>query len=81
MSMKVKVKLHGTLRELFPEYRPTDGIEMEIPPETTVKDLLTLLVIPEEKGAVVIANGRVLDMDHKMEKGLSLDVFQRIQGG
>jgi sulfur carrier protein ThiS len=79
--MRVKVKLYGTLSLHVPEYKPSQGIEVEIPDGATVKDLLVHLEILETRGATVIAGGRVLKADDKMQDGSSLDVFQSIQGG
>jgi sulfur carrier protein ThiS len=79
--MKVKVKLYGTLSLNVPEYKPSQGIDIEMPDGATVKDLLTHLEILETRGATVIANGRVLKADDEMQDGSSLDVFQSIQGG
>ena len=79
--MKVKVKLYGTLSSHIPEYKPSQGIEVEIPDGATVKDLLTYLEILETRGAAVIANGRVQKADDELQDGSSFDVFQSIQGG
>jgi sulfur carrier protein ThiS len=79
--MKVKIRLFGTLSQKFPGYRPSEGIQIEIPDGATVKDLLAHLEIPVERGAAVIANGRVLDDNDEMEDGSSLDIFQSISGG
>ena len=79
--MKVKVKLYGTLSSNVPEYKPSQGIEVEIPDDATVKDLLAYLEISETRGAAVIANGRVLNANDELQNGSSLDVFQSIHGG
>jgi len=77
----VKVKLYGTLSLQVPGYKPSQGMEVEIPDGATVKDLLAYLEILETRGAAVIANGRVLKADDKMQDGVSVDVFQSMQGG
>ncbi|MGA9347752.1 MAG: MoaD/ThiS family protein [Anaerolineae bacterium] len=79
--MKVKVKLYGTLSQRFPGYQPSQGIEVEIPEEATVKDLLALLEISASQGAVVIAEGRILKADDKMRPGVPVNVLQAIGGG
>ena len=79
--MKVKVRLYGTFISHFPEYKPSQGLDIEIPDGATVKDMLAYLKILEARGAVVIANGRVLKADDKLQDGVSVDVFQSIQGG
>ena len=79
--MKVKVKLYGTLSLHVPEYQPSQGMVIEIPDGAKVKDLLVHLEFLGARGVAVIAGGRVLKMDDKVQEGISLDVFQSIQGG
>jgi sulfur carrier protein ThiS len=79
--MKVKVKLYGTLRQPFPDDQHSMGIEVEIPDGATVKDLLTILELPESQGAVVIAEGRVLKAGDKLQHRVPVNVFQAIRGG
>ncbi len=79
--MKMSVKLFGTLRERFPDYRHQQGIEVEIPDGATAKDLLSLLKISESNGAVVAIEGRILKRDDKMQHGVQVYVFQAIHGG
>jgi sulfur carrier protein ThiS len=79
--MKMTVKLFGTLRQHFPDYRHQQGIEVEIPDGATAKDLLSLLKISESNGAVVAVEGRILKRDDKMQNGAQVYVFQAIHGG
>jgi molybdopterin synthase sulfur carrier subunit len=77
--MNVQVKLYGTLR--FPGYQPSQGIEVEIPDGTTVKDLLALLEISESQRAVVIVEGRILKADDEIPRSVPVSVLQAIHGG
>ncbi|MBN2058901.1 MAG: MoaD/ThiS family protein [Deltaproteobacteria bacterium] len=79
--MKMSVKLFGTLREHFPNYRHQDGIEVEVPDGATANQLLFLLKISESSGAVVAMEGRILKRDDKMQHGAQAYVFQAIHGG
>jgi sulfur carrier protein ThiS len=79
--MKMSVKLFGTLRERFPDYRHQQGIEVEVPDGATTKDLLSFLKISESSGAVVAIEGRILKRDDKMQHGAQVYVFQAIHGG
>jgi sulfur carrier protein ThiS len=79
--MKMTVKLFGTLRERFLDYRHQQGIEVEIPDGATAKDLLSLLKISESNGAVVAVEGRILKREDKMQHGMQVYVFQAIHGG
>jgi sulfur carrier protein ThiS len=79
--MKVRVKLYGTLSQRFPGYQPSQGIEVEIPDGGTARDLLALLEIPESQGAVIVAEGRVLKTDDRIQRGVPVSVLQVIYGG
>ena len=79
--MKVRVKLYGTLSQHFPGYQPSQGIEVEIPDGATARDLLAILEIPESQGAVIVAEGRVLGADDRIQCGVPVSVLQVIHGG
>lgn len=79
--MKVRVGIFGTFRQRFPNYRPSQGMEVELPEGAMVKDLLALLDLSESQGAVVIAGGRVLKADARLQRGVPVNVMQAIDGG
>ena len=79
--MKVRVNLYGTLRRGFPDYQHSQGIEVELPEGAPVKDLLALLEISESKGAVVIADGYVLEPDSELKRGVPVTICQAVRGG
>ena len=79
--MRMRVKLYGTLSQQFPDYRHSQGIEVEIADGATVKNLLALLEISESQGPVVAMEGRVLKADDKMPRGVPVNIFQSIHGG
>ena len=79
--MKVWVKLYGNLRQQFPGYRHSRGMEVEIPERATVKDLLTFLDFSKSRGVVVIVEGRVLKSEDEIRCGVPVNVFQSIKGG
>ena len=79
--MKTRVKLFGTLRQGFPGYEHSQGMEVEIPDGATAKDLLALLEIPESRGAAVAVAGRILKADDRIERGAPIHVLQVLHGG
>ena len=79
--MKMRVKLYGTLSQRFPDYRHSQGIEVEIPEGATVKDLLALLEISKSQRAVVAVEGRILKPDDQMERDVPVHIVQTIHGG
>ncbi len=79
--MKVQVRLFGSLSQGFPDYQPSQGIEVEIPEGMTVRSLLELLGLSESQGAVVIAEGRILEEGDIVQGQVPLSVMQAISGG
>jgi sulfur carrier protein ThiS len=81
LRMKIQAKLFGTLSQRFPDYRHSEGLEIELPEGATVKDLLARLEVSAAQGAVVVAAGRILKADDKMQSGVPVQVLQSIYGG
>jgi hypothetical protein len=79
--MKLRIRLYGTHRERFPEYDPSQGVEMEVPSGTTVREFLVLLGTSKGKGALVISRGRILKPEDTIDSTAPLGVFQSICGG
>jgi molybdopterin synthase sulfur carrier subunit len=79
--MRIRAKLYGTLSQQFPDYRGSEGIEVEIPDGATVKDLLDRLGISESKKAVVAMEGRILKGDDTIRHGVPVQIFNAIHGG
>jgi sulfur carrier protein ThiS len=79
--MKVRVQVYGTLRQDFPGYQPSEGIDIEIPAGATAKDFLMLVNVSASRGAVVVREGLVLKADEKIVDGDRLTLFQAAHGG
>ena len=79
--MRITAKLYGTLSQQLPDYRHSEGIEVEIADGATVKDLLDRLGISESKKAVVAMEGRILKGDDTIRHGVPLQIFNAIHGG
>ena len=73
--------MFGELRKKIPAYKPNKGLEMEIPEESKVADLLALLRIPTSPGATVIMEGRVLPLEEKLVNGSLINLFHVMYGG
>jgi sulfur carrier protein ThiS len=78
--MRVTVKAYGAWAQRFPDYQPWLGAEVEVPEGATVKDLLTLLEL-QSRGAVVIAEGRILKEDEELQRGVLVRIMQTVGGG
>jgi len=56
-------------------------MEVEIPEEGTIKDLLAILEIAESMRPVVVLEGRVLKPDDRIPFGSCVSIFEPIHGG
>jgi sulfur carrier protein ThiS len=79
--MKVRVQVYGTLREYFPGYEPSEGIDCEMDAGGTVKDFLVFMNISPSRGASVVRDGLVLKPDAEIRDGDRLMLFQVAHGG
>jgi sulfur carrier protein ThiS len=79
--MKVRVKIYGTLRRLFPGYRHSEGLEIDLPEATDVRGLLARLNVSEAKGALLIAENRIMKAQDILEDGIQVDILEAAGGG
>ena len=79
--MKIRVSLHGTLRQGLPDYQDPEGIEVELPDGATVHDLLIRMNIPASRGPVVVVEGRVQRVDAPIPCNTHAQIFQSMHGG
>ena len=74
--MVVEVKLFATFREgRFNEK------ELELPEESSLRDLLKYLKIPEKDAKVLIVNGLAVPIEHKLSNHDIIAIFPPIAGG
>ncbi|MBW2030111.1 MAG: MoaD/ThiS family protein [Deltaproteobacteria bacterium] len=81
IGMKVKVQLFGTLGEKYPGHNREEGMEVEIPGGSRVKDLLRHLKIAALEGGIVTAEGRVMGLEDELKENSRVQIFQSIFGG
>jgi sulfur carrier protein ThiS len=79
--MKITIKLHGTLRMRYSDYRPTQGITADVPEGTTIAELFSLLDLQLDQHISVIMDGRIQKAEAKVSDGVCLNIFQPMHGG
>ena len=79
--MNLHVSLYGTLSRDVPGYCHTTGLAVEIADGSTAGELLAHLQIPPNRGSVVAAGGRILNMDDRIIESSHVKVFQTVHGG
>ncbi len=79
--MKVDVHLHTVLQRQTPEGM-VRRLELTLPPQSTVNDLLSHLAIdfPLES-LLLVVNGRLVEEDHVLQEGDKINLMPAISGG
>jgi len=88
--MKVYVKLFASLARSvsrtgqvqFPAgFRAGTPLEVELPQDSTLADLVDYLGLPNDQVKVTFVNGRAQKLDHHLEPGDEVGIFPPIGGG
>jgi len=79
--MALKVFLAATLRKYVRGYDGAVGLDLEIPPGSTVADAARLLGIPREDVKLIMVNGRGSKWDTVLQGDERLGLFPPVGGG
>ncbi len=79
--MPLSILLAATLRKYVPGYDAGIGYEMEIDPETSVRDLAKRLLIPEEEVKLIMVNGIHADWETMLRGDERVALFPPVGGG
>jgi len=78
--MRITVKLFATLHQYQPA-APRSGMALEVPPDSTVAEILPRLRIPEAAPLVAMVNEKVEHLDCVLHEGDVLSLFPPVAGG
>ena len=81
VSLRLTVKLYGTLSRSFDEYDHLSGLEVNIPEEASIHDLLVYLNLSPERLGMISMDGRLLNKKSQLKDGAQIKIFQPISGG
>ena len=79
--MNVLVKLLGTLPSCYQGTYTPAGLNIEVPDEATVADLVAATGMPRERVAIVTINGLLAKADDRVPKGAVVKFMQPVTGG
>jgi len=79
--MRVYVKLIATYREHLPPGTNGNITEVDVPPGSTVREILTPYEIPLDDSSVIVLNGLTVPLDTVVEEGDTIAAFSAIAGG
>jgi sulfur carrier protein ThiS len=81
MSLRLTIKLYGTLSRSFDEYNHLSGLEVNIPDGASIHDLLDYLNLSSERLGMIYMDGKVLNKNSQLNDGALIKIFQPISGG
>jgi molybdopterin converting factor small subunit len=87
--MRVYVRVFATLvekvkplfAELYPDFQAGSTLELDMPGESPVTELLDRLRIGPGEATVVFINGRKRDFQHRLADGDHVGIFPPLGGG
>ena len=79
--MKVNVKLIATYREHLPPGTEGNITSVEVPPGSTIAEILAPFGIPLDDSSVIVLNGLTVDLDTLVSEGDTISAFSAIAGG
>jgi molybdopterin converting factor small subunit len=79
--MKITVKLYATLSRYNQGKRAGTPLEMELPEESTLQNLIGQLKIPLEETRITFVNGIIQEPEYRLNDGDEVGIFPPIGGG
>ena len=79
--MALQVFLNATLRQYVSGYNPYEGLTLEVPPGTTVGQVISRLGLPAGEVTLIMVNGRRQEMDFILQGDERVGLFPPIGGG
>jgi len=79
--MKVEVRLFALLERYLPAGSEGDGVSLDVPPGTTVRDVVESLKIPGELSCLTVINGRDAPPEQVLAPGDVLSMSPPLEGG
>jgi molybdopterin converting factor small subunit len=77
MNRQIKIKLFATLKK----YSPQGSDNYPITPETTLRDVIEALGIPEDEAKIIFIDGVKAALDSNLQGGETVSIFPPIGGG
>lgn len=79
--MRVKVKLHATLRKFLPAGSDDNAAVLDMPQGTTVADVIDHLGIPPDHAKMIVSGDVYLETTSVLHDGQEVNLFPPLAGG
>lgn len=81
MTIRLTIKLFGTLSARVPDYNHQTGICVDAPDDATPEDLLNDLSIPLSHIGIISDGRHFLQKDCGLNEGMTISFFSLVSGG
>jgi sulfur carrier protein ThiS len=79
--LKLNIKLYGTLSRSFDEYDHLSGLDIVLPEESSINDLLSFLDILPNRVGMILMDGKPVQNDTRLKEKAQIKILQPIAGG
>ena len=79
--IEIELRVFGDLRKYMEGMAIGESQALRFDDESTVKDILNRLGIPETEAKITLVNGRVKEIDDELNDGDRLAIFPAVAGG
>ena len=80
-SLRLKVKLYGTLSRSFDQYDHMSGLDIDLPKGASIEDLLIHLDILPKRVGMVLMDEKPVQKKARLNDGVLIKILQPIAGG
>jgi sulfur carrier protein ThiS len=77
----LNVKLYGTLSRSFEDYDHLSGLDVCLPEESSIQDLLLYLNIVPKRVGMILMNDKPVQKDMQLKNETQIKILQPIAGG
>ena len=79
--MRIRVKLHGTLRKYLPTGTSENVVQLDVTDGATVADVVSRLAIPSNHAKMMVSGNDQLEPTSVLRDGQELNLFPPLAGG
>jgi len=79
--MLIRVKMIANYREALPPEAKNGVVELDVPQDATVYEVISRFDIPLNEESVIVLNGLTVDLNTSLKEGDMVTAFSAIAGG
>lgn len=80
-TMLIRVKMIANYREALPPEAKNGVVELDVPQDATVYEVISRFDIPLNEESVIVLNGLTVDLNTSLKEGDMVTAFSAIAGG